>query len=255
MRYISLTILFFLLITFGLLSAQNSSLYGETDPRDFLTGRFNPAKHEYFVDISKFDIPTDGRTHYLLEETAQQFAKLLKAFKEDHPGIKIYVSSATRNFYHQKAIWEGKYTGKRLVDGKKLNISIPDEYKRTLKILEFSSMPGTSRHHWGTDLDINSLVNSYYKSGEGKIIYEWFVKNAQDYGFYQVYTEGRTGGYNTEMWHWSYLPIARELYRDWLKYFSESTKHFSGNNAFKGSQYADQLAYTYVTEINPVCKK
>ena len=38
-------------------------------------------------------------------------------------------------------------------------------------------MPSTSRHHWGTDLDLNNLNNSYFTSGKGKKIYKGSEKN------------------------------------------------------------------------------
>lgn len=235
-------------------SAGQEALYGPTKPRDYLSGRFNPAKHPLFVRCSDLGIPTDGRTQYLRLETAEAFAKLHAAFQKDHPEISLYVTSSTRNFWYQKAIWDGKFTGKRKVDGMALNIAIPDIRKRMVKILEYSSMPGTSRHHWGTDLDINRLVNSYYEKGEGKVIYDWFVDNAPDYGFFQVYTDGRNGGYNEEKWHWSYIPVSRRLMQEWITYFGKGTSYFSGNSAFGGSEHADDFALHYVTEINPQCR-
>ncbi|MFM9004881.1 MAG: D-alanyl-D-alanine carboxypeptidase family protein [Flavobacteriales bacterium] len=39
--------------------------------------------------------------------------------------------------------------------------------------MKFSSMPGTSRHHWGTDIDLNSVEPSYFLSGKGLLIYQW----------------------------------------------------------------------------------
>ena len=50
-------------------------------------------------------------------------------------------------------------------------------------------MPSTSRHHWGTDIDLNSLNNSYFSSGKGLKEYDWLTTNANHYGFYQVYTD------------------------------------------------------------------
>jgi len=51
-------------------------------------------------------------------------------------------------------------------------------------------MPGTSRHHWGTDVDLFSLDNKFFESGDGKIWYSWMVQNAAKYGFCQPYTAG-----------------------------------------------------------------
>ena len=30
-------------------------------------------------------------------------------------------------------------------------------FERALDLLRYSSMPGSSRHHWGTDVDVHSL--------------------------------------------------------------------------------------------------
>ena len=75
-------------------------------------------------------------------------------------------------------------------------------------------MPSTSRHHWGTDIDINSLEPSYFEGGKGLQEYQWLVANAPSYGFCQVYSEmgpERPYGYQEEKWHWSYLPISKPL--------------------------------------------
>lgn len=110
--------------------------------------------------------------------------------------------------------------------------------ERAKKILEYSSMPSTSRHHWGTDIDINSLDNSYFTKGKGKKEYEWLVKNANDFGFYQVYTNKNNGrkGYNMEKWHWSYLPLANK----YLNYYNKNIK-YKDIKGFNGSKFAKKL--------------
>ena len=72
--------------------------------------------------------------------------------------IQLIIVSGTRNFKEQKAIWNRKWNRYN-------NLKSIDRIK---KILEYSSMPSTSRHHWGTDLDLNNLNNSYFTSGKGK---------------------------------------------------------------------------------------
>ena len=64
-------------------------------------------------------------------------------------------------------------------------------------------MPSTSRHHWGTDIDINGFDD--YFSEENKKAnkeYRWLVINAPKFDFFQVYTEKGEGkrrtGYNEE---------------------------------------------------------
>jgi len=178
---------------------------------------------------------------------------MIKAFNKDYPKIRIYVTSSTRSFYSQKYIWEAKWTGKRRVDGKKLNKTMKNKRERALKILNFSSMPGTSRHHWGTDFDINSLENSYYEKGKGKIIYSWLKKNGSKFGFGQPYTKERSKGYNEERWHWSYLPISKKFLKDWNIHVKYGNKYFN-KKSFKGASISGNLASIYVNSIDLSCK-
>ncbi|MFK7810169.1 MAG: M15 family metallopeptidase, partial [Saprospiraceae bacterium] len=178
---------------------------------EYLMGKFDPAKHPDFALLSKEHASGDGM--YLRKATYEQFKKMAAAAKKD--GVTFIIKSATRNFARQKVIWEGKWNGTRLLEGglnaKKL---FPDPNKRAFKILEYSSMPGTSRHHWGTDFDVNNFTNAYFEKGKGLKEYEWLVAHAQEYGFCQPYTpkgKERPDGYNEEKWHWSYLPIAVPL--------------------------------------------
>lgn len=66
----------------------------------------------------------------------------------------------------------------------------------------YSSMPTTSRHHWGTDMDINSVEPEYFESGQGLLEYNWLKANAHKFGFCQPYSPkddgSRTQGYNLE---------------------------------------------------------
>lgn len=73
--------------------------------------------------------------------------------------------------------------------------------------MEYSTIPGTSRHHWGTDIDIID-ANQPYKGdplesdkfhGDGPFcaLKEWMDLHANTFGFYLVYTDNdkRTGFY------------------------------------------------------------
>ncbi len=245
-------ILFFVILLFST-SLISSDIYGGLDPAKYLTGHFRPSKHKDFVKLSKHGIPTNNRAHYLRKETALALKKMIKSFNSDFPKIRIYVVSSTRNFNSQRYIWEAKWTGRRRVDGQRLNHSIRNKEKRALKILNFSSMPGTSRHHWGTDFDINSLENSYYKKGNGKIIYSWLKKNGYKYGFGQPYIAGRMKGYNEERWHWSYLPVAKRYLKDWNTFVEYGNVYFN-RRSFKGAEISGNLAPIYVNSINSGCK-
>jgi LAS superfamily LD-carboxypeptidase LdcB len=175
---------------------------------DMVMGKFEPSEHADFTKVdSKY---ADRADMYLHRETYDAFMRMFDAAKTD--GINLVIRSATRNFYRQKEIWEGKWTGARLVENNEnLAQTTPDPQERALKILEWSSMPGSSRHHWGTDIDLNAFNNDYFKSGEGAKVYTWLQAHAHEYGFCQPYSEkgsARPFGYNEERWHWSYTPLA-----------------------------------------------
>lgn len=231
---------------------QIEDLYGPIAPEAYLTGRFAPESHPNFVSLGRVGVPTNGRDIVLRREAAAALKEMYAALKKDHPRLRFFVISGTRNWHSQKGIWERKWTGRQAVGGQRLDRSHPDPVRRARKILEYSSMPGTSRHHWGTDVDLTSLTNSYFKRGEGKLLYDWLQKNAQRFGFCQPYTAGRDGGYQEERWHWSYLPLARPLLREWDDRVKDDRSRLMGK--FAGSDAAIKMAPEYVETINPDCK-
>lgn len=216
----------------------------------FLTGKFDPAQRDGFVLIpAKYAVGSNKI--YLQKEAYAAYLSMRSAAKKD--GIILDIASATRNFNYQKILWDNKWWGITYVDGKDLSKSIPDGLERFEKILEYSAAPGTSRHHWGTDIDLNAAIPSYFEAGKGKDEYDWLVKNAGKFGFCQTYDlkgNSRSTGYNEEKWHWSYLPLARDFtrkYKDLVK-----PEDIAG---FQGDQYAagQNLIENYVLSINQDC--
>jgi zinc D-Ala-D-Ala carboxypeptidase len=102
-----------------------------------------------------------------------------------------------------------------MLEGNISATSITDPVERAREILRFSAMPGTSRHHWGTDIDLNSLVNSYFRvRTRKKNLRMAACKTLVSFGFCQPYTAhgaNRNGGYEEEKWHWSYKPVADKI--------------------------------------------
>ncbi len=215
---------------------------------DYLMGRFEPAEHPDFVPVKAAHASREGL--YLHRETYKAFLSMYEAAKAD--GVNLKILSATRNFNQQKVIWEDKWTGRRLVDNKvNLAQSMADPVERALKILEYSSMPGTSRHHWGTDIDLNNLNNAYFEKGEGAKVYAWLQEHAPEYGFCQPYTAGRTQGYQEEKWHWSYSPLSQSLTN--LAAAQLKNTDFKG---FMGAETAAKIGVVekYVLGIAPACR-
>lgn len=227
--------------------ARLTAIPDSTEPaaeitKDFLMGRFTPSKHPDFVAVGK---PYTAKTGMMMQEEAfGAFKKMYEAAKKD--GITLNIISSTRNFDQQKNIWEGKW--ERYADTQ-------DPVKRALRILEYSSMPGSSRHHWGTDIDINDLNNASFEGkGVHAKVYAWLVANASAYDFGQPYSPigpERPHGYHEEKWHWSYLPLAKKYREAYLKTIKDS--QISG---FKGSETAEsiQVVARYVGGVSATCQ-
>ncbi len=157
-----------------------------------------------------------GNGYNLREAAHLQFLKMKSdALKAD---IKIEVVSSYRNFAHQKRIWDRKF--------KSFTAKGFSAEQSITKIIEYSTIPGTSRHHWGTDLDIIDanvkrpknvlLPNHFYGNGPFCKLKEWMDTNAKSYGFYLVYTDNANRkGFKHEPWHFSYKPLSQ----DYLKQY------------------------------------
>jgi LAS superfamily LD-carboxypeptidase LdcB len=217
-----------------------------------LTGRIRFADHpEHFI---KVDAQYCNQPMYMHVEAYKAFKEMHAAAKKD--GVNLTILSAARNFESQKGIWERKWEANA---GK-------DSMSRAQQILLYSSMPMSSRHHWGTDIDLNSLDNNYFKSGKGKKEYDWLVQNGHKFKFCQVYTENENDktcagkevnsnvkreGYQLEKWHWSYMPISSKFFENYNKLVNHSMI-----KGFKGSELASRLKIKehFVGGIADTCK-
>lgn len=157
--------------------------------------------------------------HFKLRKAAYEaFIQLsTDASKND---IRIQVVSSYRSFKHQNSIWERKYL-------RYANRGLTP-VERLEKIIEYSTIPGTSRHHWGTDLDLidanvsqpkNVLhPNHFDKDGCFSKFKSWMDEHANNYGFYLVYTnEPGRKGFKYEPWHYSYKPLSKTYLKDYQK--------------------------------------
>ena len=206
-----------------------------------LIGKFNYKTHSDFIFVeSKYC----SKPIYLRKEVYSKFKEMYASAQKD--SCTLTIISGTRNFYEQKAIWDRKWS---------INIASMDSMASAKKILLFSSMPSTSRHHWGTDIDLINLNNSYFESGKGLKEYTWLCENASKYGFCQVYDDKevtKRTGYELEKWHWSYMPIAAK----YLQKYNELV-NYSVINGFTGSNLAKKMnsIELYVNGIDKLCSE
>ena len=216
--------------------------------KDYLLGKFDPASDARFTKLRPEHTSGAATGGYLRKETYDAFVTMADVAKKE--GVFLKIISATRNFESQKQIWENKWNGKVRVEGKDLS-TLKNKEERARIILRYSSMPGSSRHHWGTDMDLNSLENSYFASGDGLKTYQWLTSHASEYGFCQPYTSKKTGrtGYEEEKWHWSYLPLSKPLLDAYIKII-----HNDDITGFKGCETAAavKIVEEYVRGIS--CK-
>lgn len=204
---------------------------------DFVLGKFDYKSDSTFTRV---DSKYSAKEIYINTIVYSAFLKMSEAAKKDSIDFKIL--SGTRNFYEQKAIWERKWN---------LNSNL-NAIDRAKKILEYSSMPSTSWHHWGTDIDLNSLNNSYFNTGKGLKTYQWLQSHANSFGFYQVYTNKNNGrtGYNEEKWHWSFVPLASkylEFYNSNIK--TEDISEFEGSHLAKDLRIIEDYVNGIPTEV------
>lgn len=140
-------------------------------------------------------------------------------------GFSLRIASGFRNYDRQMQIINGKWDGRRPVtDAQGVALCRPSQPDEDWlhSILRYSALPGTSRHHWGTDLDIwdAAAVDADYalrldpgEYGPGGVfsdMTQWLdeqiaADNAE--GFHKPYAADR-GGVAPEAWHISYRPGA-----------------------------------------------
>lgn len=165
-------------------------------------------------------------------ETCQLHRDVLPALKRlteraAGEGFDLCVASGFRSFERQLVIWNAKAQGLRPVlddTGAVVDLSVLGELEKVIAIMRYSALPGGSRHHWGSDLDVydrNGLTQGDAvqllpsESEPGGPFYEfhrWLnvqLANGRCEDFYRPYDIDR-GGVAPEPWHLSYAPLAQQ---------------------------------------------
>lgn len=164
-----------------------------------------------------------GKVVLVNQQIVEDLQKLLFEAKQD--GIEIAIVSAFRDFAKQLSIWNDKWQGYRPVlsrHGRPLNITKMSDIERYKAISLWSAMPGLSRHHWGTDLDIfdAEAIRSGYQvelvpsefnpNGPCAKLNTWMQNNLEELGFFRPYKEYRNG-VSVEPWHISHIQTTSQI--------------------------------------------
>src|SRR5690242_1793144 len=137
-------------------------------------------------------------------------------------GIDLTPYSAFRDFAAQVEIWNRKFRGERPLydrDGNVRDHASLSEAQIVEAILVWSAVPGASRHHWGSEIDVfdaaampegyrvNLLPEEYAAGGVFARLAGWLDDNLQRFEFFRPYDRDR-GGVYPEPWHISYRPVS-----------------------------------------------
>jgi len=179
--------------------------------------------------MNEFELTGRARTHIvqvddplclLHREAAQPFLDLRAAAAA--AGIDLAPVSSFRDFDAQLKIWNEKYRGERMLydrNGRPLERAGLSEPELIEAILWWSAMPGGSRHHWGTEIDV--IDRNALPAGEGAKLLPvefgpagpfshlnaWLDEHMHAHGFFRPYCNDR-GGVSPEPWHLSYGPVS-----------------------------------------------
>lgn len=209
---------------------------------------------------------------YLIHKDALIPFNSLKG-EASHHGFDLTAVSTFRPFDEQLDIWNRKATGQRALlsdDGVPLDFESLSEEEIVFRILRWSALPGASRHHWGTDIDVidrNGLPDESYrvqlvpaeyaKDGVFGGLSSWLderISNREAFGFYRPYNEDRSG-VAPEMWHLSLRIVAN----DYLSEFSfEVFEEFLNSDAYADMKLrhivlknARKIYDQFVGNVNP----
>jgi len=138
-------------------------------------------------------------------------------------GIDLRIRSGYRDFATQLHIWNAKWRGERTLlsrAGQPLERAKICDADMVDAILSWSAIPGGSRHHWGTDIDVidaaaipadyrvRLVSDEFTEGGVFSRLATWLRANLSRFGFFQPYRTDR-GGVCPEAWHISYAPVAQ----------------------------------------------
>ncbi len=184
--------------------------------------------------------------HFLHHDVVAAYRELVEQAAEE--GIALRLASGFRSFDRQLAIWNAKARGERPVvnsEGKPVAMAALSERDQVLAILRWSALPGASRHHWGSDMDIwdsaavsgdyqlQLTTNEYAAGGPFYTCTRWLdtLISRGKTDFFRPYSQADSGckadGVAAEPWHLSFRPLAticeKALTPDVLRELIENT--------------------------------
>jgi LAS superfamily LD-carboxypeptidase LdcB len=180
-------------------------------------------------ELNQLEITGRARTH-ILQHQAPRFAaqpEVIEAFMAMRAnaraaGFDLLPLSSFRDFRTQLRIWNSKFSGKKPLydmEGKVRHSTRMSPAEVIDCILNWSALPGGSRHQWGTEIDVvdgaamppgyqpKLLPDEVSSGGIFYPLHRWLDENIKQYGFFRPYKR-YLGGMYPEPWHLSYAPLS-----------------------------------------------
>ncbi len=180
-------------------------------------------------------------------------------------GFDLEIASAYRSFERQSLIWNNKFSGMRpilSISNEPVDISDLSEFEIIKAIMLYSAMPGASRHHFGTDLDIyapNMLTKGqslqlepweYNQSGPFYELNLWLEQNLLQFGFYRPYKSFQ-GGVAPEAWHISHIKNSDKLMQVQSK--DNLIKSLVDSNVLGKKVLIENISYLHAQFVTNLC--
>jgi LAS superfamily LD-carboxypeptidase LdcB len=162
-----------------------------------------------------------GRGHLLHPTVKLAFTAMQQKAHSD--GIDLQIVSSFRSFERQLAIFNKKWRGEAVLrdaNGEVLDNTTLSNTDKLHAILTWSALPGASRHHWGTDLDVYDRESVHQWSGTFELVEEeylergpcyllacWLEENMAEFGFFRPFSKNN-GGVAREPWHLSHKAVS-----------------------------------------------
>jgi LAS superfamily LD-carboxypeptidase LdcB len=192
-----------------------------TNQIPLLTAALLTGRDDNFIDHASLERPVH-----------RDLVSAWRALVQDasRAGFDLAIASGYRDYQRQLTIWNAKARGERIVldnQGAAVQLTDLDEWGRIQAILRWSALPGASRHHWGTDIDVydKAAVSDQYRvqlvpeevadSGPFGPLHRWLderIARDTSYDFFRPYAHDRDG-VAPERWHLSYAPTAARYQR------------------------------------------
>ena len=187
-------------------------------------------------------VPVEGTKFLVHKDMLKDFLRLKRDAALE--GFDLQMASAFRDFERQLKIWNLKAIGERTIlddQERPLDFKSLSPIELTMAILRWSAIPGCSRHHWGTDVDVfdgstqsseevKLIPSETNGSGPASKLHDWLdsrISTNNAYGFYRPYSTD-LGGVSPERWHLSYHLLSRRYLESYT--FSIFKKNIEDND-------------------------